>query len=106
MDIQVRYWCPINSIAVTRYLGSQFQYSTTAEALVDELLKALPSSPTLDKMIQLAMDGPSTNWKVLALMDKLREKAEIPPMDCIGSCGLHIISGALGTGVKKADWSV
>ena len=106
MDIQVRYWCPMNNITKTRYLGSQFQYSTTAEALVEELLQALPSSPKLDKMTQLAMDGPSTNWKVLDLMNKFREKEEMPPMNCIGSCGLHIVSGALGTGVKKADWSV
>lgn len=106
MDIQVRYWCPVNNIAKTRYLGSQFQYSTTAEALVEELLSALPSSPALENMTQLAMDGPSTNWKVLTLVNEYREKEEMPPMECIGSCGLHIVSGALGTGVKKADWSV
>ena len=27
-------------------------------------------------------------------------------MHCIGSCGLHIVSGDLGTAVKKADWCV
>ena len=73
MDIQVRYWCPVRNIALTRYLGSQFQYSTTAEALLEELLNALPSSPELKNMTQLAMDGPSTNWKVLKLADEFRE---------------------------------
>ena len=106
MDLQIRYWCPESNVAKTRYLGSQFQYSTTADALMEELLKGLPSSPTLMKMTQLAMDGPHTNWLVLKKMDEYREKEEMPPMDCIGSCGLHVISGALQTGVKAAEWGI
>lgn len=39
-------------------------------------------------------------------MDEFREKEEITPMSCIGSCSLHIVSGALGTGVKDANLCV
>ena len=28
----------------------------------------------------------------------------MPPLDCIGYCGLHVISGALQSGVKAAGW--
>lgn len=104
MDMQVRFWCPDQNIAITRYWGSQFQYRTTAEALTQELIKGLPSSPTLENMHQLAMDGPNTNWLVLSKMQKFREDEEMPPLDCIGSCGLHVLSGALQTGVKAAEW--
>ena len=37
-------------------------------------------------------------------MTKFREDEEMPPLDCTGSCGLHVISGALQSGVKPAEW--
>ena len=52
---------------------------------------------------QLAMDGPNTNWLVLKKMNEHREKEKMPPIECIGFCGLHVISGAWQTGVKVAD---
>ena len=103
MDLQVRFWCPDQNLAITRYWGSRFQYRNTAEALTEELIKGLPSSPTLGNMHQLAMDGPNTNWLVLSKMTKFREDEEMPPLDCIGSCGLHVISGVLQSGVKAAE---
>ena len=70
MDLQVRFWCLESNFSKTRYLGSQFQYSTAVDAVLEELLKALPSSPTIDKMTQLAMDGSNTNWLVLKKMNE------------------------------------
>ena len=103
MDLQVRFWCSESNVSKTRYLGSRFQYSATADALLEELLKRLPSSPTIDKMTQFAVDESNTNWLVLKKMNEYREKEEMPPMECIGPCGLHVISGALQTGVKAAE---
>ena len=37
-------------------------------------------------------------------MTKFREDEEMSPLDCIGSYGLHVISGALQSGVKAAEW--
>ena len=102
VDLQVRFWCSESNVSKTRYLGSRFQYSATADALLEELLKRLPSSPTIDKMTQFAVDESNTNWLVLKKMNEYREKEEMPPMECIGPCGLHVISGALQTGVKAA----
>ena len=39
MDLQERIWCSESNVSKTRYLESQFQYSTVAGALLKELLK-------------------------------------------------------------------
>ena len=57
-------------------------------------------------MINLGMDGPSTNWAVLRLIQDARIDDAVPPLEDIDSCGLHVISGALQTGVKDSGWSL
>ena len=52
------------------------------------------------------MDGPNVNWKVLEVIQTKREKDEYPPLQDIGSCGLHVVSGALHSAVLVADWPV
>ena len=52
MDLQVRFWYSESNVSKIRCLGLQFQYSTTADALLEELLRGLTSSPTVDKMTQ------------------------------------------------------
>ena len=49
------------------------------------------------------MDDPSVNYKFFRL---LREYEDCENIIDIGSCGLHIIHGALQTGHKSAGWSV
>lgn len=49
------------------------------------------------------MDGPAVNWKFLRL---LREEQNCDNIIDIGSCGLHIIHGALQSGHKSAGWNV
>ena len=66
----------------------------------------MPSTWKIDKMTQLTMDGPNTNWLVLKMINEYREKEEMPLMDCIWSCGLHVISGALQTRVKAPEWGI
>ena len=64
MDLQVRFWFSECNVSKANCLRSQFQYSTTADAILEELLKGLSSSPIIFKTPQLAMDGPNTNWLV------------------------------------------
>ena len=68
-------------------------------------MKVLTILP-LEKQHQLAMDGPKTNWKILRLIMELRNKEEHPPLQDIGSCGLHFVSGALHTGVVASLWPI
>lgn len=73
MNFQVRFGVS-RLIFLVRYLGSQFQDSTTADALWEELFKGLPLSPTIDKMTQLAMDGINADWLIWKKMSECREK--------------------------------
>jgi hypothetical protein len=50
------------------------------------------------------MDGPTTNWLVFDKVQEMRKEAELPVLENIGSCGLHVVSGALHWGVKKSSW--
>ena len=52
------------------------------------------------------MDGPNVNWDVLSLHSSYREKNEFSRLINIGSCGLHVLHGALQTGIMETDWEV
>ena len=105
MDMQVRFWSEKLNKAVTRYWGSEFQLLSDTETLTDSLMKGLAILP-LEKQHQLAMDGPKTNCKILRLTMELRDKEEHSPLQDIGSCVLHVVSGALHTGVVACLWSI
>ena len=57
-------------------------------------------------MLQVSMDGPSTNWAFLDLLTSDREAEELPKLVNIGSYGLHIVHGAFKTGFESVDWAV
>ena len=105
MDVQIRFWSDELNKAVTRYWGSEFQLNTDAVTLKENLLKSLNPLP-IEKQTQFAMDGPNTNWKILRFISDFRDEEEYPPLDNIGACGLHVINGALHTGVVKAGWPI
>ena len=52
------------------------------------------------KMCQISMDRPSANWKFFNSVTKKREEDELPALINIGSCGLHVIHGALNLAWK------
>ena len=82
MDVQIRYWCTKDQITKTRYWDSRF-LRPYANNILNELLSSISSLPG-EKLHQLSMDGPNTNWKVL-------------------SCGLHVVSGAFQVGVEATQ---
>ena len=105
MDLQVRYWCDQRNQAVTRYYGSEFMLLSDHAILTESLLKGISDIPE-EKLVQLAMDGPHVNWKTLGVLQERREENEFPPLADIGSCSLHVVSGALHSAVVAADWPV
>ena len=105
MDIQVRYWDNINGIVNTRYLDSTFLKRPNAKNLVDSLQKCIVNIPQKN-MLQLSMDGPSTNWNVLKMLNEYRSEKEYPTLIDIGCCGLHVIHGSFQTGVKATGWKL
>ena len=52
------------------------------------------------------MDGPTTNWNVLDIIDDERVANGVQKTVNIGSCSLHILHGAFQTGFTKIDWDI
>ena len=77
----------------------------TAKDLLKNLNEGL-AGLDLSKQIQLSMDGPNVNWKVLSEMAKEREEAGLSKLFNIGSCNLHIVHGALQEAVDSTEWNL
>ena len=60
----------------------------------------------LSKQIQLLMDLPNMNWKVLSDMEKKREESGLNNLVSIGSCNLHVVHGALKPVTGTTKWNL
>ena len=67
MDLQIRFWDREKQRVVTRFFTSEFLGHTTAKDIKKSFLQGI-SCLNLAKMLQVSMDGPKTNLKVLKLM--------------------------------------
>ena len=105
MDTVVKYFDDVTGLVETRYLTSAFLKRPNSSNLHDKLLESL-SSLDLGKMRQLSMDGPNVNWDVLKINCQYREENEHPKLINIGSCGLHVMHGALRTGTIATVWEI
>ena len=105
MDVNIQYWNEIKHIAETTYLSSRFLLRPTAENVKDELFAGIEMLEK-GKFLHLAMDGPKTNWKVLQLVDDALESGGFTRTLNIGSCTLHILHGAFGTGILYTKWEL
>ena len=90
----MKFWCDSKNQVITRYWDSHSQYHAHADALTEALVKSLPPAPIVLNMHQLAMDGPNVNCNVFSNVQKIREGEEISPLEEIGTCWLHMVSGA------------
>ena len=84
MDFIFRYYK--NDQVMTRYLSSAFLGHTTAE---DLKLKFEEATQNLDtkRMVQVSMDGPNVNWKMLSKITEERSSTEqYPGLKNVGSC--------------------
>src|SRR5207245_11030753 len=64
MDIVIRLWDNGSNRVVTRYLTSVFLGHATAKDLEEKFIEGL-TGLSLQKLVQISMDGPSVNWKFL-----------------------------------------
>ena len=65
-------------------------------------IKDLP----MGKFLHLGMDGSSTNWNVLDLINHHQVANEFQETLNIGSCLLHILHSAFQTGMSKPGWDI
>ena len=105
MDVYRRYWYGESNQVKTMYFDTRFFFRPNADTITKNICEVLKPL-TKEEMINLGMDSPSTNWTVLRLIQDARIDDAVPPLEDIGSCGLHVISGALQTGVTDAGWSL
>ena len=105
MDVQIRYWNETTKQVDTRYIDSQFLRRPNAQNLFDCLIASLKDLP-YKRLLQLSMDGPTTNWSVLTMLHNDRCEKEYPKTIDIGSCSLHVLHGAFKSGVESTDWSL
>lgn len=104
MDIVVRFWDSSRNIVATRYLNSTFLGHATARDLEQKFKEGLLGLSE-KKILQVSMDGPSVNWKFLDSLRGSRDESDRKLID-IGSCGLHVLHGALQAGHRASGWSV
>ena len=102
MDLTVRFWNTTENQVSARYWDSKFLGYTRVDNV---LAKFNDSMRTLDpnNMIQVSMDGPSTNWKFIESLKRYRLANERSQLIKIGSCGLYIIHGAYKTGAESTE---
>ena len=105
MDIMLRFWDNELNKVVSRYFCSQFMGHTRAVALLENFKAGLVK---LDPkcLLQVSMDGPTTNWKFYELLLEEREQldADITMPINVGSCGLHVVHGGYKYGLGKTGW--
>ena len=103
MDIYIRYWCERENIVKTKYYDSQFFNRPNADNIVAGIDNALKNISKAE-LIHISMDGPTTNWSVYNKIQEIRKEKDLPVLSNLGSCGLHSVSGALGTGLTTSSW--
>jgi len=91
MDLVVRFWDSCQGVVSTRYLTSVFLGHATAKDLEIKLREGL-SGLSEKNIIQVSMDGPNVNWKMLENLKDSRDACDRELID-IGSCGLHVLHG-------------
>ena len=102
MDLIVRFWNDLSNEVEVRYLNSTFLGHSSALDIRNHFNKETEIL-NLSRMLQISMDGPSTNWKFFNELSKYRCDCEL--ID-IGSCGIHIMHGAFKTGAESTSWDI
>ena len=105
MVLVIRYWSVKEMMVATRYLDSAFFGHGRESDLLLHFNK-LTSKLDKSKVYHISMDGPHVNHKFLRSLKIDWMKELIHKLVDIGTCNLHIVSGAFKTGAEKTEWKV
>ena len=106
IDTNIHFWSKAKKKACVHYFDSKFLGHATVNDLLASFNEIINTIDSGNKMIQILMDGMSTNWKLFELIQKDREEKEQKKLLDIGSCSLHITYGAFKSGVEKNVWDI
>lgn len=104
LDIIVRFWDDVEGKACSRYLSSSFLRHSKATDVLSGIQDALIKFD-LKKLMQISMDAPNVNKKVLKDLQTYLSQIEpnFPKLLDIGTCGLHTLNNAFQTSVKESN---
>lgn len=107
MDLVVRFWNKNTSMVSSRYLSSVFLTKSTSTDLLEAIKEGL-AGLNWKKILQVSMDGPNVNLKLLRLLKKeIEDDADSGhQLLDIGSCGLHILNVAFKAAFQKTGWKL
>ena len=105
MDFHIRSW--EGDVVKTHYLTSEFLGHGRAIDLVEKF-KTVLTDFTLNpaSLLQISMDGPAVNLKVLDDMDTdLQDNYQVGLLR-VGTCGLHVMHNAFRRGCEASQWDL
>jgi len=109
LDVHIRYWNDIKKEVCVRYFTSVFLGHTNAVELLKALKEAIKFL-NFRNIIQISMDGPNVNIKMLHdFKEELQQKNENSIDHIIfdiGSCGLHTMHNAFKNSIKSSKWNI
>jgi len=86
-------------------LGLRILGHTTHTDLQESLQDGLRILET-GKMVQVSMDGPNVNLKLLDKMKERRHEIGQSKLIDFGSCNLHVVHGAFKAGSETSGWEM
>ena len=81
---EIRYWNETAKQVNKRFFDFQFSRRPNAKNFFDCLITSLKDL-TSERLLQLSMDGPNTNWKVLTMLHDEPSEKDYPNIIDIGS---------------------
>ena len=100
LDVHVRFWQ--DNHVKTRYLSSVFMGHHTAVQMYEKL-DTVCSEIGFHNLMQLSMDGPNVNLKLLRLLQQNIKDQTGKNMVDVGSCGLHILHNSFRAGCAATE---
>ena len=79
--------------------------AATSEETLESFKEVHGKLDFLHNMLQISMDGPNVNWKMIDLIKKEKREfdSEKTALLNIGSCGLHVLHGAYKAALSTTD---
>ena len=92
MEICLRFWNDKTNKVEDRYCNSELLGQSTHQELHDSLQEGLKLLD-MEKMVQLSMDGPNVNLKLLLKVKDLGDELGHSKLIDFGTCNLHRLWG-------------
>lgn len=108
MDLHVTYFDEKKQLVVRSYIGAHFMGRAKQEDTYRAIKEVHGDLDIVNNLIQVSMDGPNVNWATLRLIadGRVEANSETHTLLNMGSCGLHVLHGAFGTGQKASGWNI